>query len=84
MSYDDATRTLFVSFVEGAAYAYFEAPPDLFVAFRAARSTSGFFARKMRDRYQKLDRPDGPPDPEPSLVRASGGPAWRPPAAAGR
>lgn len=57
LSFDAATNILFVTFVEGDTYAYFEVEPALFDAFRSARSKGGFFARRVRDRYryQKVD-----------------------------
>jgi hypothetical protein len=83
LSYDEETSTLFVTFVDGDTYAYFDAPRGLFQDFRAARSKGGFFARKVRNRY-RYQRVDEPPDaaPEASLPRGSGGPASPPPAAA--
>jgi hypothetical protein len=82
LSYDEVTRTLFVTFVDGDTYAYFEASPALYRDFRAARSKGGFFARRVRGLY-RYRRLEGPGDqPEPSPVRGSGGPASPPPAAA--
>ncbi len=83
-SYDEETRTLFVTFIDGDTYAYFDAPPGLYQDFRAATSKGGFFARRVRDkyRYQRLDGPDEAPEPSP--VPGSGGPASPPPAGAGR
>jgi len=52
LSYDDETRTLFVTFVDGDLYAYFEVPPQVFRAFRSARSKGRFFAREIRGRYR--------------------------------
>ena len=84
LSHDDATATLFVTFVDGDIYAYFDVPAAVFQAFRTARSRGGFFAAQIRNRYryQRLDgreaaaaSPSAPP---------SGGPASPPPAAAGR
>ena len=85
LSYDDETATLFVTFIDGDDYAYFEVPPQLAHDFRAARSKGRFFARRVRNRY-RYQRVDGEDDDgmaaRPS--RPSGGPASPPPAAAGR
>lgn len=51
LSYDEETRTLFVTFVDGDLYAYLEAPPEVYRAFRSARSKGRFFAREIRGRY---------------------------------
>jgi hypothetical protein len=83
ISYDDASRTLFVTFIDGDTYAYFEVAPKLYDDFRAATSKGRFFAYKVRDRYryQRLGDPDDAAEPSPS---PRGGPASPPPAAAGR
>lgn len=87
LSYDDETATLFVTFIDGDTYAYFEVPPRVHRDFAAARSKGGFFARRIRGRfrYQKVGGEDdagdlfgvSPPGPP-------GGPASPPPAAARR
>ena len=85
ISHDGATNILFVTFVDGDTYAYFDAPADVFQAFCATGSKGGFFARQIRNRYRyrKLDgRPDEGGAPIPA--RPSAGPASPPPAAAGR
>lgn len=51
-SYDPQTSVLFVTFVDGETYAYFDAPERLYQDFRAARSKGGFFAREVRNRYR--------------------------------
>ena len=83
LSHDDVTATLFVTFVDGDAYAYFDVPAAVFQAFRAARSRGGFFAAQIRNRY-RYQRLDGPDAGAPSPSGPSGGPASPPPAAAGR
>lgn len=78
LSFDDVTKTLFVTFVDGDLYAYFDVPPRVYGSFRSARSKGGFFARNIRGRYryQKLETgPDLFAADEPS---APDGPAWRP------
>jgi hypothetical protein len=84
-SYDEVTRTLFVTFVDGDLYAYFDVPAEVHDGFRAARSKGGYFARAVRNRY-RYQRLEGPEDPEgaPANPRGPGGPASPPPAAAGR
>jgi len=79
LSYDDETATLFVTFIDGDTYAYFDVPPAVHRDFRAARSKGGFFARRIRGRYayQKVEGAEaGPTYPA--------GPAWPPHAGAGR
>ena len=74
LSYDDETRTLFVAFVDGDTYAYFDAPRGLYEDFRAARSKGGFFARRVRNRYryQRLENLEhSPPKREPVWRKAS-------------
>jgi hypothetical protein len=57
ISYDEVTSTLFVTFVDGDTYAYFDVPPAVFQAFGRARSKGGFFAARIRPnyRYQKVE-----------------------------
>jgi lysyl-tRNA synthetase class 2 len=52
LSYDQVTSTLFVTFVDGDLYAYFEVPAKLYDAFKSARSKGGFFAKHVRPRYR--------------------------------
>ena len=59
LSYDEETRTLFVTFNDGDVYAYFETPPQVYAAFRAADSKGGFFAREIRGRYRYQQVPRG-------------------------
>lgn len=84
ISYDEASRTLFVTFIDGDLYAYFEVPGRVYADFRRAVSKGGFFARRIRSnyRYRKLDGDD--PEGAASPFRPSGGPASPPPADAGR
>ncbi len=51
LSYDEQTQTLFVTFVDGDLYAYFDVPPAVFTAFSKAGSKGGFFAARVRNRY---------------------------------
>ncbi len=51
ISYDHQTRTLFVTFVSGACYAYLDVPPQTFVDFDAAFSKGRHFATQVRDRF---------------------------------
>jgi len=86
LSYDDQTRTLFVTFVDGDIYAYFEVPAEVWANFRRARSKGRHFAQEIRNRYP-YRRMGGPGDPgaaEASPSGPNGGPASPPPAAAGR
>ena len=85
LSYDEVTRSLFVTFIDGDLYAYFDVPPKVYDDFRTARSKGGFFARRVRDRY-RYEKLGGEDDDDlfSSPATPSGGPASPPPAAAGR
>ena len=65
VSYDDQTNTLFVTFIDGDTYAYFDVPARAYESFRRARSKGGFFARQVRGRYryEKLEVGDFPAPP---------------------
>ena len=85
MSYDEATRTLFVTFIDGDLYAYFDVPGSLYEAFRRSGSKGRFFAYKVRGRFQYRKIDEGPDDEAaPSPAQPPGGPASPPPAAATR
>ena len=47
-SYDEVTRTLFVTFIDDDLYAYFDVPAEVYDGFRSARSRGGYFARAVR------------------------------------
>jgi hypothetical protein len=64
LSYDDVTATLFVTFIDGDVYAYFEVPPMVYRDFRAARSKGGFFALRVRGSYRYQQLPALPLDGE--------------------
>ena len=51
LDYDPESRTLFVRFLDGDLYAYFDVPGDEYAAFLDAESKGGFFAERVRDRY---------------------------------
>jgi hypothetical protein len=51
IEYDRETKTLFVIFVDGDAYAYLEVPQPVQQAFMVAESKGRFFAEQIRDRY---------------------------------
>ena len=51
ISYDDLTRTLFVTFTSGDLYAYIEVPAQTYADFRGAFSKGQYFAKHVRDRY---------------------------------
>jgi hypothetical protein len=74
LSYDDDSRTMFVGFVEGDLYAYFDVPAELYQAFRQARSKGRFFAYKVRPRFRYQKVAEVSPSPA--------GRAWPPPAGA--
>ena len=83
LSYDEVTKSLFVTFIDGDLYAYFDVPPKVYDDFSTARSKGGFFARRVRDRYRyKKIGGEGEGDLfDPSPATPSGGPASPPPAA---
>ena len=49
--YDAARSTMFVRFVDGEWYSYFDVPPRVHDAFVAAESHGRFFHEQIRDRY---------------------------------
>jgi hypothetical protein len=62
-SYDEDSRTLFVTFIDGDLYAYRGVPRAIHAAFERAPSQGGFFARRIRGRYAYVrlaDQPGGP------------------------
>ena len=52
ITYDDRTRTLFVTFVSGRTYAYDAVPRRVYEAFLAAPSKGEFFNGRIRDSYR--------------------------------
>lgn len=81
-SYDERSRTLFITFTSGELYAYLDVPPRVFADLRAAPSRGRYFAYKIRSRYlyRRMTDDDG----EPEGVMPPGAPSWPPPAAAER
>ena len=59
-SYDEQSRTLFVTFVDGDLYAYLDVEPRIFTEMQTSASKGRFFAYKIRNRYRyrKLDVPE--------------------------
>jgi hypothetical protein len=52
IDYDEATETLWVTFVPtGKRYAYRRVPLDVYDAFRSASSKGTYFNRHIRDRF---------------------------------
>ncbi len=49
--YDPIDRELWVTFVSGRQYVYFDVPPEKFSAFSHAESRGGFFNREIRDHH---------------------------------
>ena len=49
--YDPIDRELWITFVSGRQYVYFDVPPEKFSAFSHAESRGGFFNREIRDHY---------------------------------
>lgn len=50
--YRPEARELEVLFVTGRRYLYFDVPPDVAEAFRAAFAKGVFFNRRIRDRFE--------------------------------
>jgi hypothetical protein len=50
--YDAAQSTMFVRFVDGEWYSYFDVPARVHDAFAAAESHGRFFHDHIRDRYR--------------------------------
>ena len=67
IAYDETHQRLSVWFVpSGLRYDYFDVPPELYAAFRAAGSKGRFFNARIRDRFVYAPAPEGaalPPDP---------------------
>ena len=60
-SYDDLSRTLFVTFVSGDLYAYRGVEREVFAGLRAASSKGRYFSRRIRDRYPFVRMNPSPP-----------------------
>ena len=58
-SYDGASRTLFVTFIDGDLYAYRDVEPQTYSAMTAAISKGRFFSRRIRGRYAYAKLPPG-------------------------
>jgi hypothetical protein len=52
VDYHAASSTLFVRFVEGEWYSYFDVPKDVHRAFVDAESHGRFFQQHIRDQYR--------------------------------
>ena len=51
IAYDEPSRTLVVSFISGAVYAYSDVPPQTYADFTSAFAKGRFFAARIRDRF---------------------------------
>ena len=58
-SYDDQSRTLFVTFIDGDLYAYLDVEPRTYADMDQATSKGRFFANRVRDRYRYRKMPKG-------------------------
>jgi KTSC domain len=56
--YDVADHRLDIRFVSGRLYSYLAVPEREVAAFRRASSKGGFFNRRIRDRYDFVERHD--------------------------
>ncbi len=52
IGYDTARAAMFVRFVDGDWYTYFDVPADAYRAFVAAESHGRFFHQHILDRYR--------------------------------
>jgi len=50
--YDPAARRLYVWFVSGGDYVYFDVPPRVYGGFLAAESKGRYFHEAVLDRYR--------------------------------
>lgn len=64
IDYDPASRTLFIRFVDGDLYAYFDVPAGVYDRFLAADSKGRFFAEEIRGsyRFHQITRRPAPTD----------------------
>ena len=56
--YDVAAHRLDIRFVSGRLYSYLAVPEHEVEAMRRASSKGGFFNRRIRDRYDFIERHD--------------------------
>lgn len=49
--YEPEHNQLIIVFQSGRRYAYFDVPPQIYAALRAAPSRGAFFNERIRDRY---------------------------------
>ena len=82
-TYDERSRTLFITFTSGELYAYLDVEPAVHEQLRAAGSRGRYFAHNIRNRYRyrRMDsggeaapaprRPSGPVSPPPAGARRS-------------
>lgn len=49
VGYDEATKTLEIEFHNGRIYQFFDIPPQMAEAFRAAKSTGAYFNKYVRN-----------------------------------
>jgi hypothetical protein len=54
--YDLAEQRLDIEFVSGRRYSYLDVPESLVDAMRRVTSKGGFFNRRIRDRYDFVER----------------------------
>ena len=52
IDYDAPHAILFVRFIDGDWYSYFEVPPSVHAAFVSATSHGRFFQNNIRDHYR--------------------------------
>lgn len=62
IEYDAASRTLFIRFISGEWYAYFDVPPRVRDTFQVAESKGRFFQDHIRDHYTYAGPLAVPPD----------------------
>ena len=51
-TYDEESRTLFVTFIDGDLYAYLDVEPQIYADMQQAPSKGRFFAYRVRNRYR--------------------------------
>ncbi len=57
INYDAMSHDLDVTFTTGRIYSYFDVPRSVYTGFVNAPSHGEFFNRRIRDRYDFVERP---------------------------
>lgn len=52
IDYNEAEKTLSVTFLKGGTYEYFDVFPETWELFKTANSVGQFFLARIRDKYE--------------------------------